>query len=86
MNKIILVALMSGQGKAGKPWYRAILKTKTSDGSSIVREHWLDEKVAKATIQAGLTDDCEVSVTCGLDEYLRPTITGISSVDDEVLL
>lgn len=85
-KKVTLVALMSGQGKTGKPWYRVLLKAKAPDGTSVVREHWLDEDVGKEAVRAGLLDDCTVLVDCGLDNYLRANITSITAEEDEVLI
>lgn len=84
MKKVHLVALMSGVGKAGKPWYRVILKS-SSDRGPVVQEHWLDETVGRSAVQAGLIDDCDVLVDCSLDAYLRPAISAICPVD-EVLI
>lgn len=85
MTKVRLIALMNGVGKSGKPWYRVILKGQSQNGP-IVQEYWLDEQVGRAAVKNGLVDDCDVYIACGLDSYLRPSITEISAVDDEVLL
>lgn len=89
MKKARLIALMSGVGKSGKPWYRVILKGKTENGP-VVQEHWLDESVGRSAVQAGLVDDCNVYIRCDLDDYLRPVIAEISAIntgeDDEVLM
>ena len=77
MQKVRLIALSSGIGKTGKPWYRAVLKANAQDGSPIVESFWLACEVGEQAKLQGLLEDVEVLVECGLDQRLRPAITGI---------
>ena len=82
MKKAHMVALTSGTGKSGKPWYRAILKARTENGP-VIQDFWLSEEVGRSAMKAGLLEDCEVLVACELDKYLRPAISDIRSADEE---
>lgn len=77
LQPVRLIALSSGIGKTGKPWYRAVMKAKSKDGSPIVENFWLDSEVGEQAKLQGLLEDVDVLVECGLNQRLQPTITGI---------
>lgn len=77
LQQVKLIALSSGIGKTGKPWYRAVLKANAQDGSPIVESFWLAAEVGEQAKLQGLLEDVDILVECGLDQRLRPAITGI---------
>lgn len=82
MRKVRMVALTTGTGKSGRPWYKALLKIKTENGP-VIQDFWLTEEVGRSAIKSGLIEDCDVVVECDLDQYLRPSISKISADDEE---
>ena len=79
MNNFILVALVSGKRKDGSgSWYRASLKGHNSQGHPVVRDFYLSEEVGEKLVKDGILEDCPVNVSFGFDEYMRPSIAGLT--------
>lgn len=83
-RKVRLIALMSGISKKGSRYYRAVFKSKMSNGVPIVKELFLPVKVGEMCESKGITEDVEVEVTGGFNEYLSLEITDIKRVEEEV--
>lgn len=72
-----LVALVQGTTKEGKTWAKIMLKKRTLDGTPVLKEFYIDPKIALKMASERLTEDVDVTIELGMDEYLRPTIVGV---------
>lgn len=84
-----LIALSAGQSKSGKSWYKAVFKRHLPDGTPVVSEFWLSERIGNKMKRLGLLEDCDVLIACGFDDFFRFQITDILPLegvkDDEVI-
>ena len=79
--KTKLICLISGTKKNGRgKWYKASLLGHNDEGMPITADFFLPEEVGEKLIKDKLIEDVDVDVTLGFDNYLRPTITGMSRV------
>lgn len=77
MNLRLLAVQTGISAKSGKRYGKVTLRGKRTDGTSVVADFWLTEKVTNQLITDGIEEDSWVSVDMELDENLRPTISGI---------
>lgn len=77
MNLRLLAVQTGISAKSGKRYGKVTLRGKRTDGTSVVADFWLTEKVTNQLIEDGIQEDSWVSVEMQLDENLRPTITAI---------
>ncbi|OUQ49892.1 hypothetical protein [Lachnoclostridium sp. An118] len=84
---IRLVALSRLKSKkTGDVLYRVSLKKSNPDGLPRTAEFWLDKSIGEECIRLGLTEDVDVRVVTGFDEFLRLAIVQILPADlDEEL-
>lgn len=74
--------------KTGDTLYRVSLKKSTPDGLPRTAEFWIDKSIGEECIRLGLTEDVDVCVVAGFDEFLRLAIVQIlpAESDEEVAL
>jgi hypothetical protein len=82
MQKVRLVALVSGTTKEGNKWYKVLFKTKNSKGNIVMKEFFVQQDVAQNMIENEVIEDVDVCVEFKLDDYLRPSIAKIVSDED----
>lgn len=77
-----LLNVEAGVSKTGRPWAKALLKGYTDDGKSKYGEIYIPYNVAQRLITNGTIEDINVTITGGLDEYMRPCVTDLEPVID----
>lgn len=82
-KKVRLIALSSGVSKKGNKYYRVVFKTKSSDGTPIIREYFIPVSVGDECKKQGILEDVDVIVEAGFNEFLGLEIQSISRADDE---
>lgn len=79
MTQIKLICLTQGRKKdSNASWYRVTLLGHNSDGKPVTGDFFISEELGEKMIKDNLIEDTPVTVTFGFDDYLRPSITGIS--------
>lgn len=76
--KLRLIAIVTGiSAKSGKRYTKITVRGKKSDGTSVVKDFWLPEKVGSQLVADGIAEDDCISFELELDENLRPIVAGI---------
>ena len=79
MTTIKLICLTQGKKKdSNTNWYRVTLLGHNSAGKPITGDFFIPEELGEKLVKDNLIEDVLVNVTFDFDDYLRPSITGIS--------
>lgn len=83
MNEIYtLLGVEAGVSKTGRPWAKCFLKGHTKDGKTKCAEIYIPYEVAQRLIANGTIEDINVTISGGLDDFMRPCVTNVEPVID----
>lgn len=82
MRKFRLLSLTNGVSKAGNPYSRISLRSKTERGS-VISEFFIPAEVGHRLTLAGAVEDVDVIVRVELNEFLKPSIFDVQPVSEE---
>lgn len=81
MKNLVVVAMISGKKKNGSGnWYKVTLKGHNSQGNPVVNDFFVGDEVGEKAVKDGIIEDCPVTVSFDFDDYMRPTIVGLTKV------
>lgn len=84
-NVVKLIALSSGiSKKSGKVYYRALFMRHLPSGEPVVKETFINPAVGDSCRAQGLTENVDVELQIGLNQYLNFEIVGITPAEEEV--
>ena len=76
--KLQLMAVVTGiSAKSGKHYFRITVRGKRVDGSYVLSDFWLSEKVGNQLISEGIKEDDFISFEFDLDDNLHPNVVAI---------
>ena len=82
-KKVKLISIQRGvSSKTGNPYCRVSVRSKKEDGTTVLGEFWVDEKVSGLIISQGIEEDDEVLVSMALNDNLKAEICSIEKADE----
>ena len=79
MKRLKLICLTKGKKKDGSGnWYKATILGRNTEDKPVTSDFFLPKEVGEKMEADNLMEDADIKVDLAFDDYLRPTIVGIT--------